>query len=223
MLYVIPTPIWNLEDITLRALNLFKQLNIFICEDTRTFKNLLSKYEILFHDKKFFSITSYTPDKKIKFYTELIKNNDVGLVSEAGTPGLSDPWKELIRICRENNIKFEILPWANSLIPAVVSTCFDSSKFLYLGFLPKKKWRQTLLKKIVNETYPVFFYESVYRVEKTLGQLKDLWFDWIVFIIREISKKFEQKYCWHIQDILQKIEEGSIKLKWEFVIWLKKN
>ena len=221
MLYFIPTPIWNLEDITLRALNLFKKLDIFFCEDTRTFKNLLKKYEINFENKKFYSITSYTNQKKLEFYTQLMKENDIWVVSEAGTPWLSDPWKELVRIAYEQNIDFEVLPGANALVPAIVSACFDTSKFLYLGFLPQKKWRQTLIKKIIQSEYPVFIYESVHRIEKTLNQLKENWFNWKIFIIREISKMFEQKICWTIDEILEKIEKKQLPLKGEFVIGIK--
>ena len=223
MLYVIPTPIWNLEDITLRALNLFKKLDTFFCEDTRTFKNLLKKYEIDFSNKKFYSITSYTSSKKLEFYTKLMREHDIWVVSEAWTPGLSDPGKELIRIAWEQNIKFEVLPGANALIPAVVSACFDTSKFVYLWFLPQKKGRQTLIKKIINSEYPVFIYESVHRIEKTLNQLKENWFDGKIFIIREISKMFEQKICWTVNEIIEKIQKKELPLKGEFVMGIKSN
>ena len=220
MIYFIPTPIWNLEDITLRSLNFFKELNIFFCEDTRTFKQLLSKYKINYENKKFYSLNSYTNKQKIDFYTKLLKENDVWVVSEAWTPWLSDPWKEFIKIAWEENIPFDVLPWANALVPAVVSAFFDTSKFLYLWFLPKKKWKQTIMKKIVDSEYPVFIYESVHRVYKTLSQLKELWFSWDVFIIREISKMYQQKYFDSIENILKKLENNEIKLKGEFVIWL---
>jgi len=178
MLYVIPTPIWNLDDISLRALKLFKQLNIFICEDTRTFKKLLNAYQIDYKDKKFFSLTSYTNKGKINQYLNLIKDNDVWLVSEAWTPGLSDPGKELIKLCWENNIKFEVLPWPNALIPSVVASCFPTNEFCFAWFLPQKKWREKKLKEIIKFGKPVFFYESVHRIWKLFQQLKDLWFNW---------------------------------------------
>ena len=181
MLYFIPTPIWNLDDITLRALKLFKELNIFFCEDTRTFKSLLTKYEIDYTWKQFFSITSYTNAWKLEFYKKLMEENDVGVVSEAWSPWLSDPGKELVRIAWEEGFKFEVLPGANALVPSVVSACFDTSKFIYLWFLPQKKWRQTTFKYILEQKYPVFIYESVHRIEKTLWQLKDLWFNWKIF------------------------------------------
>ena len=220
MLYFIPTPIWNLDDITLRALKLFKELKIFFCEDTRIFKWLLTKYEIDYTDKQFFSITSYTNKWKLNFYTKLIEENDVWVVSEAWSPWLSDPWKELVRIAWENDFKFEVLPWANALVPSVVSACFDTSKFLYLWFLPQKKGRQTMLKFILEQDLPVFIYESVHRIEKTLWQLKDLGFDGKIFLAREISKMYEQKECAHIDTIIEKVKNGEIKLKGEFVLWI---
>ncbi len=221
MLYFIPTPIGNLEDISLRALNLFKKLNIFFCEDTRTFKWLLTKYEIDYSDKQFFSITSYTNKWKLDFYTKLIKENDVWVVSEAWTPWLSDPWKELIRICWEKDIKFEVLPWANALVPAVVSCCFDTSKFIYLWFLPQKKWRQTTMKFIIEQDLPTVVYESVHRIEKTLNQMIELGFKWKVLLAREISKMYEQKVCENVEILLEKIKNKDIVLKWEFVLVFK--
>ena len=150
-----------------------------------------------------------------------MKENDIWVVSEAGTPWLSDPGKELIRICWEQNISFEILPGANALVPAVVSACFDTSKFVYLGFLPQKKWRQTAIKKIIGSEYPVFIYESVHRIEKTLSQLQENWFNWTIFIAREISKMFEQKICWRVEEIQEKIKNWELKLKWEFVMGIR--
>lgn len=141
MLYIIPTPIWNIQDITLRWLNLLKELEIFLCEDTRTSKKLMNLYNIDYSNKQFFSITSYTSEWKIEFYKKLIEETNVWLLSDAGTPWLSDPWKNIIKIITENNIKFETLPWASAIIPWVVSSWFDTSKFIYLWFLPKKKMK----------------------------------------------------------------------------------
>lgn len=222
MLHVIPTPIWNLDDITLRALNLFKELNYFICEDTRTFKKLLNAYEIDYKDKKFFSLTSYTKPITLQKYLNIIKENDVWLVSEAWTPGLSDPGKQLIKLCRENNIKFEILPWPNALIPAVIWACFPTNEFCFLWFLPQK-WREKKLKDALEKNKTIFFYESVHRIKKIFKELKNLWFNWKIIIAREISKKFEQYECWEFNNIYEKFINWLIQLKWEFVIWLHKN
>ena len=222
MLYLIPTPIWNKYDITLRALNLFKYLKIFICEDTRTFKKLLLMYEINYSDKEFYSLTSFTDKWKLNFYVKLLQDNDIWVVSEAWTPWLSDPWKSLIQLCNENNLKYTVLPWANALIPSVVSAWFDTSSFVFLWFLPQKKWRQTILNKIVSCEYwmPVFFYESVHRFEKLLSELENLWFDWKIFVGREISKMYEQLCNWTLDELIDLVKSKKYSVKGEFVIWL---
>ncbi|MCK9467251.1 MAG: 16S rRNA (cytidine(1402)-2'-O)-methyltransferase [Candidatus Absconditabacterales bacterium] len=232
MLYIIPTPIGNKEDISLRALRLFKELNMFICEDTRTFKNLLSMYEIDYKNKTFYSLTSFTEQGKIKHYLNLLSDNDIGLVSEAGTPGLSDPGKNLIKLCNENKIKYTILPGTNALIPAVVASGFDTSSFVFLGFLPQKKGRQTILKQIIKgkeeskkfgmrgEKIPVFFYESVHRFEKLLKELKELNFEGKISISREISKMFEQIITTNLDEIIDLVKTKKLPIKGEFVVGL---
>lgn len=223
MLYIIPTPIWNREDITLRALRLFKELKIFICEDTRTLKKLFSMYEITYSDKQFYSLTSFTDQGKMNHYLNLLSDNDIWLVSEAGTPWLSDPGKSLIQLCNENNLKYTVLPGANALVPAVVASWFDTSSFVYLGFIPLKKWRQTVLKNIIAKKYgemPVFFYESVHRFEKLLKELTDLWFTWKISVSREITKMYEQIINWDLNEVLDMVKEKKLSIKWEFVIGL---
>lgn len=222
MLYIIPTPIWNKDDITLRALNLFKELKIFICEDTRTFKKLLSMYEINYSDKEFYSLTSFTDKWKLNFYVKIMQDNDIWVVSEAGTPWLSDPGKSLVQLCNENNLKYTVLPWANALVPSVVSAWFDTSSFIFLWFLPQKKWRQTILNKIVSNEYwmAVFFYESVHRFEKLLSELENLWFDWKIFVWREISKMYEQLYNWTLDELIELVKNNKFSVRGEFVIWL---
>jgi 16S rRNA (cytidine1402-2'-O)-methyltransferase len=224
MLYLIPTPIWNRDDITLRALKLFKELKIFVCEDTRTFKKLLSMYEIDYSGKEFYSLTSFTDKWKLNFYIKLLLGNDIWVVSEAWTPWLSDPWKSLIQLCNENWLKYTVLPWANALVPSVVSAWFDTSSFVFLWFLPQKKWRQTTLKLIIWDLivkwYPVFFYESVHRFEKLLSELQDLWFNWKIFVGREISKMYEQIYNWSLDELIGLVKNSKFSIKGEFVIWL---
>lgn len=222
MLYFIPTPIGNRDDITVRALNLFKELKYLICEDTRTTMKLLAMYEIDYKDKQFLSLTSFTTQSKFNHYLNILKENNVGLVSEAGTPWLSDPWKSMIKLCNENSIPYSILPWANALVPALVWSWFDSSEFIYLWFLPQKKWRQTALKGILESKIPVFFYESVHRIEKLLNELQALNFNWQMSIAREISKLFEQYFTWSLEEVIALVKEKKLPLKWEFVIGLKK-
>ena len=221
MLYFVPTPIWNKEDITLRALRLLREISILICEDTRTAKKLLSMYDISTTWKDFFSITSFTSQGKLEFYAKLLQDNDAVVVSEAWTPWLSDPWKSLIQLCNENQIKFSVLPWANALIPSIVAAGFDTTEFMFIGFLPQKKWRQTALKNMLERDVPAFFYESVHRMPKLLEELKNLNFGWKIFIAREISKIYEQFFTWSLAECEQFIKEWKIVIKWEFVVWIR--
>lgn len=174
-------------------------------------------------EKEFFSLTSFTDKWKLNHYINLIRENDVVLVSDAGTPWLSDPGKKMIELCNEYELPYSVLPGANALVPAVVSGGFDTSKFVYLWFIPQKKWRQTLLKSIIEKKYgemPVFFYESVHRVEKLFKQLKEFWFEWNVCVCREISKMHEQIVNWNLEEVSAMLKSGEIKVKGEFVIGL---
>ena len=218
MLYIIPTPVGNSQDITLRAINLFKDLNIFLCENTNTTKKLFGMYDIPTSGKKFYHYTSHQ-NNQLDFFADLIASNDVWLMSESGTPWLSDPAKELVRICREKDLHFEVLPGANALIPAVVWSNFDTSEFIFRWFLPLKKWKQTKLLEICNSEYPIYIYESVHRIEKLISELSKLSYQWIICVHRELSKKFEQKIAWNTQEILSHISSGKLVLKWEFVVW----
>lgn len=222
MLYFVPTPIWNKEDITLRAIRLLKEVNIFICEDTRTAKKLLSMYDISVQWKTFYSITSFTTQWKLDFYAKILKENNALVLSEAGTPWLSDPWKSLIQLCNENQISFSVLPWANALIPAIVAAWFDTTEFVFIGFLPQKKWRQTALKMMIERDIPTFFYESVHRMEKLLQELRNLNFDWKIFIAREVSKVFEQFFTWTLLECESLVKNWKLVIKWEFVVWIKR-
>lgn len=219
MLSFIPTPIGNKEDITLRALRLLRELPVLLCEDIGTTRKLLSMYEISAADKKLYSFTSHTSDISVQFYLDLIRTHNCGVLSEAGTPGLSDPGKHLVKLCREHALPFEILPWANALVPTVVATPADTTIRLFYWFLPQKKWRQTVLKEILQSVYPVYVYESVHRIEKLVQELIALWFTWKLFIWREISKLFEQYTVWDVHTIQQQLKEKVIPLKGEFVIW----
>ena len=187
-----------------------KEINVLICEDTRTAKKLLSMYDISTVWKDFFSITSFTSPGKLGFYAKLLQKNDAVVISEAWTPWLSDPWKSLIQLCNENYIQFTVLPGANALIPSIVASGFDTTEFTFIWFLPQKKWRQTTLKDILEREIPTFFYESVHRMLKLLEELKSLNFDWKIFIAREISKVFEQFFTGSLNECEEFIKSWKI-------------
>lgn len=220
MLFVIPTPIGNREDITLRALRLLKELPIFFCEDTRTVRSLFAMYEISTQDKKFFSLTSFTATHSLTYYQELISQWDCGVISEAGTPWLSDPGKELVKICVDQGYPFEVLPGATALIPAVVASWFDTKQFTFCGFMPAKKGRNKMLQAMIASQTPSFFYESVHRIVKLSQELEKLEYVGQISISREISKLHHQHRngtLWQWQDILA---NHTMVLKGERVIGL---
>ena len=221
MLYFLPTPIGNTQDITLRWLELLKSSSIFLCEDTRTTKKLMNIYEISLIDKQFFALTSYTNESQFASFMKLSnkQNHDIVIVSEAWTPWLSDPGKVLISYCVNHQIPYTILPGANALVPAIVAAWFPTQQFLFLGFLPQKKGRQTTIKQIVSSTIPVFFYESVHRIEKTLTQLEEAWFRGTISMAREVSKMHEQLFTGTLSEIMQQIANKTITIKGEFVMW----
>lgn len=201
---MIPTPIGNREDITLRGLRLLKELKFLICEDTRMTKKLLQMYEIPYDDKQFFSLTSFSDRGKLAHYVNLIRENEVGMLSDAGTPGLSDPGKVLIQLCNQEVLPFTVLPGANALVPAVVGAGFDTSSFVYIGFLPQKKGRQTALKTAISTQLPTFFYESVHRMEKLIVELQELGFEGKIVIVREVSKLFEEFMTLEFEQLVEK-------------------
>ena len=221
MLYFIPTPIGNKEDITLRALRLLKELKYLICEDTRTAKKLLGMYDIDYKEKDFLSLTSFTDKWKLVHYMNIIREHDVGMVSEAGTPWLSDPGKILIQLCNESAVPYTIFPGANALVPAVVGAGFDTSEFIYLWFLPTKKGRQTKIKEILQSKIPVFVYESVHRMEKLLKELSQAGFMWQISIARELSKMFEQYFTGTLEEALKMVTTKKLPIKGEFVVGIK--
>ena len=216
--YIIATPIGNLSDITLRALEILKSVDFIFCEDTRVTKNLLNHYNI---NTKLESYHKFSDKSKENRIVELLKQGkNVAYVSDAGTPGISDPGEELVKIVSSNfeeNI-IESIPGASSLITALSISGFNCDKFLFLGFLPHKKGKETLLKKIIESEITIIFFESTHRIIKTLEKLKELGFgdDRKLVVARELTKKFETIYRGNIKDILEELKTGITK--GEFVV-----
>ena len=190
-LYVVPTPIGNLEDITLRAINVLKEVDFILAEDTRTTSHLLRHLGI---EKPMHSHHKFNEHATVGRVAEAINNGrDVALVSDAGTPGISDPGFLLVRKCVEEGIEVVTLPGATALIPAVVQSGFPCDRFCFEGFLPQKKGRQTRLTELAEETRTMIFYESPYRLVKTLDQFAEFFgAERECSVAREISKKFEE-------------------------------
>ncbi len=190
-LYIVPTPIGNLEDITLRAINVLKSVDFILAEDTRTSSFLLKHLGI---EKRLFSHHKFNEHAKVEMITEAIAGGrDVALVSDAGTPGISDPGFLLVRSCVEQGLDVETLPGATALIPALVQSGLPCDRFCFEGFLPHKKGRQKQLAALAEQERTMIFYESPYRVVKSLEQMAEHFGeDRPVSVTREISKKFEE-------------------------------
>jgi len=209
-LYVIPTPIGNFEDITLRALRILKEVDIIFCEDTRTTKNLLKHYEI---EKKCYAYHINNEHKQVEQYVKWLQSGQTAaLVSDAGTPGISDPGYLFIRECLSENIEIECLPGATALIPALVASGFPCDKFYFHGFLPHKKGKETALKMLSEKEETVVFYESPHRLIKTLSMMQKYFTsERKICVSREISKIYEEHFRGTIQEALVYFSAKEVK------------
>lgn len=217
-LYIVPTPIGNLEDITLRALKVLKEVDMVLAEDTRTTGNLLKKYEI---DKRLASYHMHNEHKTLAtIIDELKSGKKIALVSDAGTPSVSDPGFLIVRECIKENIEVECLPGATALIPALVNSGLPSERFCFEGFLPQKKGRQTRLQKLKEEERTMIFYESPFRLVKTLEQFAEIFGnERRASVSRELSKLYEENKRGTLAEL---IEHFKIKnVKGEIVICLE--
>jgi 16S rRNA (cytidine1402-2'-O)-methyltransferase len=200
-LTLVPTPIGNLEDITLRALRVLKEADLILAEDTRTTKPLLLKYAITTPLSSFHQHNEHHVLKNI--IAQLQSGKNIALVSDAGTPGISDPGFLLVRECIKENIPVQCLPGATAFVPALVSSGFPCDAFVFLGFLPQKKGRQTEWKKIAEEKKTVVFYESPHRLMKALEEAKTHVSDQRqMCVCREISKLHEEKIRGNAEELL---------------------
>lgn len=214
-LYIIPTPVGNLEDMTLRAIRLLKEVDLILAEDTRTTGILLKHFEI---QNKMQSYHKFNEHKTVEHIVEQLNNGlNIGLVSDAGTPGISDPGFLVARECAKEGITVECLPGATAMIPALVASGIPSDKFCFEGFLPQKKGRQTRLKFLAEETRTIVFYESPHRIRKTLAQLAEfLGEDRYAATCREISKKFEDTQRGTLKELISYFDANDPR--GEFVV-----
>lgn len=219
-LYIVATPIGNLGDITVRALEILKSVDYILCEDTRVTSHLLSHYEI---KKSLVSYHQHSEEKKVREIKELLEQGkNLALVTDAGTPGISDPGNLLIADLRLkiDNFNIEPIPGVSAVVTALSISGFQTDRFLFLGFPPHKKGRQTFFKEVANAQYTVAFYESCHRIKKCLAELKEvLTIDRQLCVCRELTKKFESIYRGNIDEILNL----DIPEKGEFVIIINKN
>ena len=216
-LYIVPTPIGNLEDITLRAIKVLEQVDFILAEDTRTSSVLLKHLGI---DKPLRSHHKFNEHVTVATVAEAIEaGRNVALISDAGTPGISDPGFLLVRTCVEAGIEVETLPGATACIPALVQSGFPCDRFCFEGFLPQKKGRMKRLAELSEESRTIVFYESPFRVVKCLEQLSEVFgADRMVAVSRELTKKFEQTVRGTLAEVVAHFK--SHQPKGEFVIVL---
>ena len=214
-LYIVPTPIGNLEDITFRAINILTDVDLILCEDTRRSKKLLIYYNI---DTPLRSHHKFNEHKEVgKVVDKILSGEKIALISDAGTPGISDPGFLAVRTCLENNIEVECLPGATALVPALVNSGIPFERFVFEGFLPVKKGRKTRLEKLTNEDRTMISYESPHKLLKTLNDFSNSFgADRKISVSREITKIYEETIRGSVEHIINlftdKIPKG------EFVI-----
>lgn len=206
MLYVISTPIGNIEDISLRALKTLKETELILAEDTRRTGILLNHYEI---KNKMLSFNEHNQERRTKEVLELIKEKNVALVSDSGTPGISDPGFYLIRECVRQGIKVSAIPGANAAITALVCSALPTNKFCFLGFLSKKEKKKKEL--FENITMTTIAYESPHRIQKTLQQMKETIPNHQIAVCREMTKKFEEFVRGTTTEVYEKLKNKNIK------------
>jgi len=210
LLYLVPTPLGNLKDITLRALEVLNAVDVILCEDTRTSSKLLQHYNIQkplspYHQHNEHKIVSHIAD-------QLETGKTMALITDAGTPGISDPAFLIVRECIQRKIKVETLPGAVAFVPALVNSGLPTNRFVFEGFLPLKKGRQTLLKKLANEERTMIFYESPMRLVKTLEEMaKYFGEERKCSVARELTKIFEENQRGTLIEVAEYFKSKSVK------------
>ncbi|MFH1427051.1 MAG: 16S rRNA (cytidine(1402)-2'-O)-methyltransferase [Patescibacteria group bacterium] len=247
MLYIVATPIGNLEDISLRALRILSEVDFVLCEDTRVTKNLLNHYKI---KTLAISYHQHSDLKKLNYILDLLtEGKNLALVSDAGTPGISDPGGKLVAAVFEkfgSKLQIESIPGPSAVTAALSISGVPSDKFMFMGFPPHKKGRQTFIKKIITSEYPVVVYESKFRIIKFLEELKKEEKTWnktvekknkeqaykekkikkiylsSVVVCRELSKMHESVYRGEVKKIIEQIKDSPNNQKGEFVVIIGK-
>ncbi len=210
MLYLVPTPLGNLKDMTFRGVEVLQSVDVILCEDTRTSSKLLQHYQI---QKPLSPYHQHNEHKIIEHLVDQLKGGKTfALITDAGTPGISDPAFLLVRACIKDGIRVECLPGATAFVPALVNSGIPTNRFVFEGFLPLKKGRQTMLKELAVEPRTIILYESPMRLVKTLTELA-VYFgaDRLASVSRELTKMFEENKQGSLQDLAVYFESKSVK------------
>jgi 16S rRNA (cytidine1402-2'-O)-methyltransferase len=209
-LYIVPTPIGNLEDITLRAIRILKEADLILAEDTRVTSKLLNHYEI---KKPVHAHHQHNEHKTVTFIAEKIAAGEkIAMVTDAGTPGISDPGFLLIRECLKIGVEVECLPGATAFVPALVQSGLPCDAFVFVGFLPQKKGRMTKLKSLAEETRTMVFYESPHRLIKALEEFGEHYgAERKVSVSRELTKMFEETFRGTVEETIAHFSSKTVK------------
>jgi 16S rRNA (cytidine1402-2'-O)-methyltransferase len=210
MLYLVPTPLGNLKDMTFRGVEVLQSVDVILCEDTRTSSKLLQHYQI---QKPLSPYHQHNEHKIVEHLVDQLKGGKTfALITDAGTPGISDPAFLLVRECIKEGVKVECLPGATAFVPALVNSGIPTNRFVFEGFLPLKKGRQTMLKELAVEPRTIILYESPMRLVKTLKELA-VYFgaDRLASVSRELTKMFEENKQGSLQDLAVYFESKSVK------------
>ena len=203
-LYIVPTPIGNLDDMTIRGIKILESVDLILCEDTRRSKKLLNHFNI---ESKLRSHHKFNEHKEVQFIVEKIKSGEIGGY-HAGTPGISDPGFLIARTCLENNIDIECLPGATALIPALLISGIPFEKFVFEGFLPVKKGRKTRLDKLCEESRTMVFYESPHKLIRTLNDFSETFGSGRkISVSRELTKIYEETLRGTIEELINHFQE----------------
>jgi 16S rRNA (cytidine1402-2'-O)-methyltransferase len=208
--YLVPTPVGNLEDMTLRAIRILKEVSLILAEDTRTSAKLMHHFEI---KTRLQSHHKFNEHQTVEGIAErILSGENIALITDAGTPGISDPGFLLVRTCLEKGVEVECLPGATALIPALVNSGFPTDKFVFEGFLPQKKGRQKRISELAGETRTMIFYESPYRLVKCLQQFAESWgSDRRASVSRELSKLHEENKRGTLNELIEYFGEKQVK------------
>ena len=217
ILYFVPTPVGNLEDMTFRAIKVLKEVDYILCEDTRTSGILLKHYEISKPTRSYHLHNEHAATQKV--ISELKNGQNIALITDAGTPGISDPGYLLAKAAADENIEIICLPGATAFVPALVVSGLPNNEFLFSGFLPQKKGRQTKLKQLAEEKKTIVLYESPHKINTTLEQIKEFFGEETkVSLSREISKKFEETKRGTISELIEFSKSKTLKGEMVLVI-----
>ena len=210
MLYLIPTPLGNLKDITLRSLEVLQQVDVILCEDTRTSSKLLNHYHI---QKPVSPYHQHNEHKIVEHIVEQLRSGKtMALITDAGTPGISDPAFLLVRECIKQDVKVECLPGATAFVPALVNSGIPTNRFAFEGFIPFKKGRQTMMKQLVEEERTMIFYESPMRLVKTLEEFITYFgADRQCAVSRELTKLFEENKRGTLREVADYFKAKTVK------------